>query len=132
LDESFGSNVHDWNFNSSFRFNFNGFNSVDVIGSDIESLEKTSDFTIKIEPVIGVFSSNLADLSLPDGSSGSEVSSQGFEVLSESVVVSLELDSEVEFGTSLLFKNSKKEFTKEAGNAIKPKLTILINNILLF
>ena len=69
MDESLGSDVHDWDFNGSFGLDFDGFDSVDVVGSDIQSLEKASDLVVKIESVIRVFGSNLADLTLPDRSS---------------------------------------------------------------
>lgn len=59
-----------WDFNSSLGFNFNGFESVDVVGSDVRKLRRRPVISLSRSNLsLGYLALNLADLSLPDGGS---------------------------------------------------------------
>lgn len=66
MDEALGSDVHDWDFDCSLGSDFDGLDSAHIVCSDIDFLEESADFGVKIEPVIGVLASDLANLHLPD------------------------------------------------------------------
>lgn len=79
MDKSFCSNIHNWDFNCPVRSDFDGFDSVDVVGSDVGLLEETSQLVIEIEPVVGISGLELGELAFPERGSSGEVSCQGFE-----------------------------------------------------
>lgn len=69
MDESLGSDVHYWDFNSSFGLDLDSLETADVVSSDVGSLEESSNFVINVKSVVGVLGSDLGDLILPDGGS---------------------------------------------------------------